>query len=212
VHYHVPYGSEPCLPAEVGSDAATCPMAPDPTSLLGKSLMLPRVARLWTPPPCSRGLRYYHVSHGSRLHIPAREGSGATTCPWLWIPPPCSGGGSGAVMCHVAPYPASLFGRAPVLPRVLWLQTLPPCSGGLRCCHVSHDPQRAAGLKNKERLSWPTYAARLACFYGAPVSFRNARHLSHHGPQDVPPGDTINTYKTCGHVATVPRRPCWLLT
>jgi hypothetical protein len=28
-HYHVPYGSGPHLPAEVGSSATTCPMASD---------------------------------------------------------------------------------------------------------------------------------------------------------------------------------------
>jgi hypothetical protein len=27
--YHMSYGSEPGLPAEVGSSATTCPMAPD---------------------------------------------------------------------------------------------------------------------------------------------------------------------------------------
>jgi hypothetical protein len=31
-HCHVTYGSGPHLPAEVGSDAATCSMAPDPVS------------------------------------------------------------------------------------------------------------------------------------------------------------------------------------
>jgi hypothetical protein len=43
------------LPTGEGSGATTCPMAPDPTSLLGRALALPRVPRLRTPPPCWEG-------------------------------------------------------------------------------------------------------------------------------------------------------------
>jgi RNase P subunit RPR2 len=62
--------------------------------------VLPHVARLWTPPPCSGGLRCfphvtrlwvlspysgglqrYHVSHGSGPYLPAPGGSDAVTCP-----------------------------------------------------------------------------------------------------------------------------------
>jgi hypothetical protein len=39
----VPYGSGPRFLAEVGSGAATCSVAPDLTSRLGRALALPRV-------------------------------------------------------------------------------------------------------------------------------------------------------------------------
>jgi hypothetical protein len=42
------------------------------------------------------------------------------------------------VMCHTAPDPSSLLGRASVLLCVTWLQTPPSCSGELRCYHVPH--------------------------------------------------------------------------
>jgi hypothetical protein len=44
MHYHVPCGSEPCLPTEVGVGTTTCTTAPDPFSLLGRAPVLPRVA------------------------------------------------------------------------------------------------------------------------------------------------------------------------
>jgi hypothetical protein len=50
--YHVSYGSGPRLPAKVGSGTATCPTAPEPTSLMRWALVLPCVQRLRTPPPC----------------------------------------------------------------------------------------------------------------------------------------------------------------
>jgi hypothetical protein len=43
------------LPTGEGSGATTCPMAPDPASLLGRALAPPCVPRLRTPPPCSEG-------------------------------------------------------------------------------------------------------------------------------------------------------------
>jgi hypothetical protein len=49
---HVSCHPEPCLPAGVGSGAAMCPAAPDPTSLLGLALASPHVLRPWTLPPC----------------------------------------------------------------------------------------------------------------------------------------------------------------
>jgi hypothetical protein len=79
-----------------------------------------------TPHTCSKsGLRigrastcrHMALSFGSRL--PAREGSGATTCP-------------------AALDPASQLGKAPLLPCVMWLRTLPHCSGGLQCCRMFH--------------------------------------------------------------------------
>jgi hypothetical protein len=76
---------------------ATCPAALDPASLTRRAPTLPRASRLRTPPPCSGGLRCCHVSHGSGPRLPAQEGSGAVTC-------------------HTALDPASLFERALVLP------------------------------------------------------------------------------------------------
>jgi hypothetical protein len=167
----------------------TCPAAPDPASLLGRARVLPHVTRLRTPPPCSGGLWYCHVSHSSGPRLLAREGSSVAMChdfgpasllrraPVLpraprprTLPP------------STAPDPASLLRRAPVLPRAPRLRTLPPCSGGLQCCHTFRDSQRAAGLKNKERISWPTYAARLACFQDTLARYRGV-------------------YKTCGQTA-----------
>jgi hypothetical protein len=42
---HVSNGSAPHLSTEVGSNTATCPMAPDPTSQSGRVPMLPRIPR-----------------------------------------------------------------------------------------------------------------------------------------------------------------------
>jgi hypothetical protein len=61
----VPYGFGPRLPAEVGSSAATCPMAPDLTSRLMWAPMLSRVLCLRTSPIGWGGLQRCHVSHGS---------------------------------------------------------------------------------------------------------------------------------------------------
>jgi hypothetical protein len=62
---------------------------------------------------------------------------------------------SGAATCPMAPGSASLRGE-------------------LRCRHVSHDPRRAVDHRNKERLSCPSHAARLACFQGTLVRYRGA--------------------------------------
>jgi hypothetical protein len=40
MHRHVPYGIGPSLPAKVGSEAATCPVALDPVSLLERAPVL----------------------------------------------------------------------------------------------------------------------------------------------------------------------------
>jgi hypothetical protein len=63
---------------------------------------MPCIPRLWILPPCSGGLRRCHVFRGSRSCLPAREGSDTATCP-------------------TALDPASLLGRASMLPRVLQL-------------------------------------------------------------------------------------------
>jgi hypothetical protein len=47
MHCHVPYGSGPCLHAEIGSSPATCPVVLDLTSQLRWDLALPPV----TEPP-----------------------------------------------------------------------------------------------------------------------------------------------------------------
>jgi hypothetical protein len=54
---HVPCSIGPCFPAKVGSGVATCPVAPDPTSLIGRAPVPSRVPWFWTPPPCKGGLR-----------------------------------------------------------------------------------------------------------------------------------------------------------
>jgi hypothetical protein len=97
---------------------ATCPTAPDPTSLPRRALALPHAPRLrprlpaqegsdaamcytaLNPPPCSGGLRCCHVPHGSGPCLPTLEGFGGATCP-------------------TAPDHAFLLGRAPTLSRVL---------------------------------------------------------------------------------------------
>jgi hypothetical protein len=77
---------------------AMCSMAPDPASLLGRALVVPRVPRLWIPHPHSGGLRRCYVPHGNGLSLPAQEGSGAATCLMTPDPPPCSGR---LQFCHV---------------------------------------------------------------------------------------------------------------
>jgi hypothetical protein len=99
---HVSHGTGPRLPAREGSGAAMYPTILDPAFLLGRALTLPRVLRHRIPPPCSGGLRRYHVSHGFGSYLPALESSGGAAYP-------------------TAPDPASLLGRAPTLPCVLQL-------------------------------------------------------------------------------------------
>jgi hypothetical protein len=84
----------------------TCPTALNPTSLLGRTPVLPRVTRLRTPPPSSGGLWCCHLSHGYGPRLAAQEGSGAVTCPTTPNPAFLLGVGcSGAVTC-----PATLRG------------------------------------------------------------------------------------------------------
>jgi hypothetical protein len=73
---------------------------------------LPRVPRLRTPPPCSGGLRCYHVSHGSGPRLPAREDSGTATCRTATDPSRCSGG---LRCCHLS------HGSGPRLPAGGWV-------------------------------------------------------------------------------------------
>jgi hypothetical protein len=54
---HMPCSTEPCLPIEVGSGVATCMVAPDPASLIGRVPAPSCVSWIQTPPPCKGGLR-----------------------------------------------------------------------------------------------------------------------------------------------------------
>jgi hypothetical protein len=210
----VSHGSRHHLSAQEGSGVATCRSGPDPASLFGSAPVLSHVPRLLsvpcrpgTPayklqvkirrracfralsralrlqilPPCQGRLWRCHVPHGSRPHLPAREGSRAATC--RTAPNPASLLGRALMLPHVSqlqtpsPYsrglqccymshgsePASLLGRAPTLSRAPRLWTPLPCSGGVWCYHVPHDfgpclPAQGGGassasLQNKERLS-----------------------------------------------------------
>jgi hypothetical protein len=60
--------------------------------------------------------------------------------------------GFDVAMCPTASDFVSRHGRAPVLPRVPWLQTLPPNTGGLQCRHVSHG-SRPASRHGRARAS-----------------------------------------------------------
>jgi hypothetical protein len=80
-HCHLPYGSKPYLPAEVGSGAAMCHMALNLASRLRWAPVLPCVLWLRTSPPGKGGLRRCHVSYGSGPRLPEEVGSGATKYP-----------------------------------------------------------------------------------------------------------------------------------
>jgi hypothetical protein len=114
--------------------AVACPTVPDPASQHGRAPALPRVPRLWAPPPTSGGIRSRHASHNSEPRLPVREGSGGATCL------------------------SSQVGRAPVTPHIQQHQTPPPRSGGLRGCHTSHGTQRPMAGNSKEMPSLPTYS------------------------------------------------------
>jgi hypothetical protein len=64
---HVYHSSGPRLPSEEGSGITTCPVAPDPASLLGKVSVL----------PCAPWLQ---------TRLPVGEGSGAATSPTVLNP------------------------------------------------------------------------------------------------------------------------------
>jgi hypothetical protein len=70
---HVSHSSRPCLPAQAGSNAAACPMAPDPASLLRRAPTLPCVPQLRTSSRLWGGLQHCHVSPGSEPHLFAQE-------------------------------------------------------------------------------------------------------------------------------------------
>jgi hypothetical protein len=130
-------------------------------------------------------------------------------------------------MCHVAPNPAPLQGRAPVrhvsyssescLPAgegsgascVLRFWILPPyqeASGASTAC-----PTDSCGLRNsniKKSLSGlPMQLDSSVPNASVHVSMMpNVRAIM--GLQDVRVSSAFNAYKTCGQAATVQRRPC----
>jgi hypothetical protein len=66
---------------DVRPQDVTCPTAPDPASLLRGAPVLSCVPQHWTSPHHRYELLRCHVSHGSRPHLLAEVGSGATMCP-----------------------------------------------------------------------------------------------------------------------------------
>jgi hypothetical protein len=68
-------------PVQRGSGGAVCPTAPDPTSLLRRGPVLPRIPPLRTLPLCSGGVQCCHVSRGSGPYLTAWEGSWAAMHP-----------------------------------------------------------------------------------------------------------------------------------
>jgi hypothetical protein len=123
------------------------------------------------------------MSHGSGPRLPAREGSGVSTC-------------------HTALGPVSLLRRAPTLPRVPWLRTLPPCSGGSDAVTCPATLMRSHALRINKGL------AVTAC-NKTHVFLRHACTLLRH-LQDAQVDNIIMTCKPCGHAlqyhATVQRR------
>jgi hypothetical protein len=96
--------------AQASSGAATCPAASAPAARPGAAPGPPRVLRPQLPLPSPGQLRGRHVSCGLSSRCPARDSSGATTCP-------------------AASAPTAQPGAAPGPPRVLRPQ-LPLASPG----------------------------------------------------------------------------------
>jgi hypothetical protein len=70
--------------------AATRPTALDHATLLRWAPVVPHGPWLQTPPPCTGGLRCYHVFRDLEPHLTSPQGGGALALPcvpWLWIPP-----------------------------------------------------------------------------------------------------------------------------
>jgi hypothetical protein len=117
---------------------------------------LSRVLRHQIPPLDTRGFWRHHVSHDIRPRLPARDGSGVTTCPTVSHLPPGTGGlwhrhvlrsvrpcfpmreSSGVVTCPIAPGPHS-------------------DEGGLWCHHMSHGSKptsRHGRAPASQRTAW----------------------------------------------------------
>jgi hypothetical protein len=104
--HHVPYNTGHCLPVEVGSGAATCPVAPDLASLIRSASTSPRVSWFRTPSPY-------------------KGGSDASCVLQLWILPPCREG-LRSTTSPTTPDLASQPRWSLWLPHVQWLRILPP--------------------------------------------------------------------------------------
>jgi hypothetical protein len=140
------------------------------------------------------------MPYGTGACLPAKVGSGATTCPVApdpafpirRAPAPHVYHGSG-VPCVLQLWilPPSREGSG--APCILQLHILPPCkgglwsatcptapdpsslSGGLQCCHrMAYGFLWTAGLKHKENPSRPTCTARLACSQRMHACFQGA--------------------------------------
>ena len=96
----------------------------------------PRFLRRQLPLPGPGQLRGRHVSCGLSSRCPARDSSGATTCPAASAPAAPVRGSSGAATCPAASAPAAQPGVALGPPRVLWPQLPLPSPGQLRGRHV----------------------------------------------------------------------------
>jgi hypothetical protein len=137
-----------------------------------------------TLPLCQGGLRRYHESRSTGPHFHVRDGSGAT-------------------MCTMALYPASLLGSALVPPCFPWLWTLPPCwegSGAATRPVVPYGPW-ASSIK-KSLASLPMKLG--SCVSKARMrdsKAPDARALM--GLQDMRASGVINACNRCGHATIV---------
>jgi hypothetical protein len=111
--------------------------------------------------------------------------------------------GSNAATCHTVPDLTSQLRWAPVLLRVLWLQTSPPGRGGLWHCHVSRGSQWVVRFKHKEKSSRSDYAARHACSQRTRAHFQGTSRRIIMRLQDVQADSIVNTCKVCGQTSTV---------
>jgi hypothetical protein len=144
-----------------------------------------------------------HISFKTRQ----RAGCASTCCHIPYTSGPClPARWAPALPRHMAPNPASLLGRAPVLPRILWLRTSPPGWGGLWRYHASCSSLWAAGLSIKKGLAGLPMQLG-SCIFKAHTHVPkapDARAIM--GLQDVRTGGIIITYKTCKQGATMQRR------
>jgi hypothetical protein len=179
---HVPYSTEPCLPAKVCSGAAMCLVGPDAALLIGRYPVPPRVSCLRTPPPCKGGLR-------------------CTTCPTDLDHASLQGR---APVCHVSCSSGYCLpvGEGSDLPRVLRLRILPSYregSGAATACPVVPCGLRGSNIKKSlaclpVRLGPRVPNAQTHVFKTPDV--RAIMRL-----QDVWAGSAVHACKACGHAA-----------
>jgi hypothetical protein len=106
-------------------------------------------------------------------------------------------------MCTVALDPASLQGRAPAPPCVLWLQTLPPSREGSDVAVHPVVPcgPHASSIK-KSLVGMPVQLG--SCVFKAHAHvFNTSDTRAIMGLQDMRAGGTFNAHMTCGQAATV---------